>query len=396
MRDKPTREALFPTDEPVAPEQMIGRAEDVARIASNLAAGQSLRLLAPRRTGKTTVCEAALGRLRREGWYAASVDLMHPSGAAGLAQDINRALLGCRPQFRQALSKARYTWERLNDRIRAEAAIDLGDGVTIAFGPRAVAPDSDAALEEALALPQRLAEKDDRPVALFIDELQELSAPAAPFGDPDRLQARMRAVFQRSNRVSLLFAGSIEHAMQRVFAPDAPLGGFGGSYSLSEIAADEWETGLSDRFERAEIEAYRGPVGRLVELGAGHPRATMLVAAEAFVALREEGEVRLNDSTVALAWARARAHDAERCRLLVERMRWLRVAKGADLALRVARAIALGERPYGVGAHAEQIKRVLDELTDIGVAESHGRGRWRIADPILSAHLRAGFQTGHG
>ncbi len=368
---------------------MIGRAEDAGRIASSLAAGQSLRILAPRRTGKTTVCDAALSRLRDDGWYAASVDLMHTTGPAGLAQDINRALLACRPQLRRALSQARNTWEGLSDRVRAQAVVDLGDGIGIAFGSKPALPDPDAALEEALSLPQRLAERDGRPVALFIDELQELAAPAAPFGDSERLQARMRAIFQRSNRVSLLFAGSLEHATRRVFSPDAPLGCFGGSYVLSEIAVEEWEEGLTDRFGKAGIAAASGPIARLVELGAGHPRATMLVAAEAFVALREVGGTELDDGAVALAWERARAHDAERCRLLVERMRWLRVAKGADLALRVARAISLGEAPYGVGAHAEQVKRVLGELSDIGVAESHGRGSWRISDPILSAHLRA-------
>ena len=390
MSDKPTRESLFPTDEPVAPAQMIGRAEDVGRIASAMAAGQSLRVIAPRRTGKTTVCDAALDRLRADGWYAASVDLMHPSGAAGLAQDISRALLDCRPQFHRALSEVRHIWARLGDRVRAQAVVDLGDGISIAFGSKSPPPDPGAALEEALSLPQRLAEKDGRPVALFIDELQELAAPAAPFGDPERLQARMRAIFQRSDRVSLLFAGSLEHAMRQVFGPNAPLGGFGGSYALSEITAREWEEGLAGRFDQAEIAADSGPVERLVELGAGHPRATMLVAAEAFVAIREAGDAELTDAVVALAWQRTRAHDAERCRLLVERMRWLRVARGADLALRVARSIALDEPPYGVGAHAEQVKRVLGELTDIGVAESHGRGSWRIADPILKAHLSDG------
>ena len=146
---------------------------------------------------------------------------------------------------------------------------------------------------------------------------------------------------------------------------------------------------MADRFKEAGIGAASGQIERLVELGAGHPRTTMLVAAEAFVALREAGETELSDGVVGLAWERACAHDAERCRLLVERMRWLRVARGADLALRVARAIASGERPYGIGAHAEQVKRVLGELTDIGVAESRGRGFWQIADPILSAYLKA-------
>lgn len=387
MRDKPRRERLFPTDEPVAPAQMIGRAEDVLRIASSLEAGQSLRVLAPRRTGKTTVCDAALERLRKQGWYTASVDLMHPSGAAGLAQDLTRALLGNRPQLKRALSEARNAWESLSDRLRTQAIVDLGDGVTIAFGPRATPPDPEAALEEALSLPQRMAEKDERPVALFVDELQELAAPAAPFGDPERLQARMRAIFQRSSEVSLLFAGSLEHAMRRVFQPDAPLGGFGGSYALSEITIGEWKEGLADRFGHASIAAEDAVLSRIVELGDGHPRATMLIAAEAYTAVREAGAGTLDAGTVALAWERARSHDAERCRLVVERMRRLRLAKGKDLALSLARNVATGEAPYSVAAHAEQVKRALDALGDIGVVEQLERGSWHVPDPILRAHL---------
>jgi DNA-binding transcriptional ArsR family regulator len=390
MCDKPKREQLFPTDEPVAPDRMIGRADDVTRIASSLAAGQSLRILAPRRTGKTTVCDAALDRLREQGWYVASVDLMHPTGATGLAQDLTRALLGSRPQLRRTLSEVRDTWERLGDRIRAQAVVDLGDGVSIAFGPGPARQDPDAALEEALSLPQRVAEKDGRPVALFLDELQELAAPAAPFGDADRLQARMRAIFQRSSQVSLLFAGSLEHSMRRVFQPDAPLGGFGGSYVLSEIATQEWEDGLAARFDDASVGADEAILVRIVELGDGHPRATMLIAAEAYTAVREAGANALDATVVALAWQRARSHDVERCRLMVERMRRLRLAKGKDLALRLVRSVAAGEPPYSVAAHAEQVKRVLDALSDIGAVEQLGRGSWRVPDPILRAYLADG------
>jgi len=369
---------------------MIGRASDVSRIANALEAGQNLRVLAARRTGKTTVCAAALARLSEQGWYAASIDLMHPAGAAGLAQDLTRAVLGCRPQFQRALAEARSGWERLSDRLRVEASMDLGDGVKVAFGPRGPQFDPHQALAEALALPQRLAEKDGRPVALFIDELQELAAPAAPFGDPQRLQALMRSTFQRSSDVSFLFAGSREHAMELIFQPDAPLGGFGGSYALAEITAGEWEDGLGSRFESASIAVDRAVVKRLVELGGGHPRATMLIAAEAFVAAREAGSAALEAWIPEFAWDQARSHDAERCRLIVERMRRLRFAKGTDVALRAARALAAGEPPYGIGAHAEQVRRALDSLSDIGVAEQRGRATWRIPDPILAAYLAVG------
>lgn len=387
MRDKPSRGQLFPTDEPVAPDQMIGRAGDVSRIASSLAAGQSLRILAPRRTGKTTVCDAALERMREQGWYAASVDLMHPAGAAGFAQDLTRALLGNRPQLKRALGQVRDGWRRLGDRVRSQAIVDLGDGVKIAFATQLDKEDPDAALRDALSLPQRLAEKDGRPVALFLDELQELAASSAPFGDPTRLQAQMRAIFQRSGQVSLLFAGSFEHAMRQVFQPDAPLGGFGGSYALSEIEPEEWEEGLADRFLLAAIDVDRTMVRRVVELGDGHPRATMLIAAEAYTAVREVGGAELDASTIALAWDRARSHDVERCRLLVERMRRLPLAKGQDLTLRLARSVAAGDAPYAVAAHSEQVKRALGALSDLGVVEQRGRGSWRVPDPILRAYL---------
>jgi hypothetical protein len=387
MGEKLRREELFPTDEPVAPDRMIGRAEDVSRIASSLAAGQSLRVLAPRRTGKTTVCDAALERLGGEGWYVASVDLMNPAGAAGLAQDLTRSLLSNRPQLRRALGRARDGWRRIGDRIRTQAVVDFGDGVTIAFSPALDREDPDAALHDALTLPQRLAEKDSRPVVLFLDELQELAAASAPFGDPVRLQGRMRAIFQRSSQVSLLFAGSLEHAMRQVFQPDAPLGGYGGSYALSEIASGEWEAGLGDRFAEAAIGVDRAALKRIVELGDGHPRATMLLAAEAYTAVREMSAEKLDADTVALAWARACSHDSERCRMVIERMRRLPVAKGKDLPLRLARNVAAGDPPYAVPGHSEQIKRALSALGDAGVVEWVGRGSWTVPDPILRAYL---------
>lgn len=178
--------------------------------------------------------------------------------------------------------------------------------------------------------------------------------------------------------------------MRRVFHPSAPLGGLGGSFELSEIASQEWEEGLARRFEQAAIEADPAILSRLVELGNGHPRATMLLAAEAFTVARELGAPALDATTAALAWERARSHDAESCRLLVERIRRLRAARGADLGLRAARAVARGEPPYGTGEHSEQVRRVLDELSDIGVIEQVRRRVWRVPDPLLRAHLLEG------
>jgi DNA-binding transcriptional ArsR family regulator len=70
-----------------------------------------------------------------------------------------------------------------------------------------------------LALPARIAAADHKEVIVFFDEFQEIASPQQPYGDPDRLTKRMRAIFQRSTGVSYLFAGSLEHLMRDLFTP---------------------------------------------------------------------------------------------------------------------------------------------------------------------------------
>ena len=65
---------LFPTDHPVDPAHMIGRAGDVDRVATALLGGGNVVLAGARRTGKTTVADAALQACAAEGAYVAAVD----------------------------------------------------------------------------------------------------------------------------------------------------------------------------------------------------------------------------------------------------------------------------------------------------------------------------------
>jgi hypothetical protein len=52
---------FFPTDRPVVPAEMIGRADDVQEIVGNVV------LAGPRRIGKTSVGDAAIAGLRARG-----------------------------------------------------------------------------------------------------------------------------------------------------------------------------------------------------------------------------------------------------------------------------------------------------------------------------------------
>ncbi len=214
---------LFPTDTPIPAERMIGRGDEVAAIARSLRGAGNLIIAGPRRTGKTSVCDAALGRLVNDGCYVAAVDLFRLADAADFAEQLVLCTIANRSSLQRLAHKARRAGRALADAAALTATVraraELGEELDLAFRPGLASEDPDRYLTYALELPQRIASADGRRVIVFFDEFQEITAPRRPFGDPDRLTKRMRAIFQRSPDVSFLFAGSMEHLMRDLFVP---------------------------------------------------------------------------------------------------------------------------------------------------------------------------------
>ena len=194
---------LFPSDSPIPAGQLIGRRDDVRELATRLEAGTHLIVAGPRRTGKTSVCEAALGRLARRGAYTAKVDLFRVSDAAELAEAVAAAVIANRSAAHRALRRARSAGRAALSAAQAQAVLkmvgELGEGVEIAVTPGLAARDPERALDLALELPERVAQADGRRMVLFFDEFQEVASARRPYGDPDAVTNRMRAIFQRSS-----------------------------------------------------------------------------------------------------------------------------------------------------------------------------------------------------
>jgi hypothetical protein len=274
---------LFPTDTPIPPERMFGREQEIAGVVRSLAGGGNLIIAGPRRTGKTSVCDAALERLRDEGCYVAAVDLFRLADAADLAEALVLATIANRGPLARLAHTARRAGRRLADAAvltaTARAHAELGEDLEIAFRPGLASEDPDRYLTYALELPQRIAGADGRRLVLFFDEFQEISAVRRPFGDPDRLTKRMRAIFQRSPGVSFLFAGSVEHLMRDLFAPtERALSQFGTFHPLPPIPPEDWEQGITGRLAEDGCKIESAALERLIASGQGHPRVTMLIA----------------------------------------------------------------------------------------------------------------------
>jgi hypothetical protein len=379
---------LFPTDQPIPASQMIGRETDVREITVALAAGTNLVVAGPRRTGKTSVCDAVVGRLVRRGFYAVSIDLFRIASAAELAEALVAATLSNRSGLRRVIQQTRRAGRMVADALQTSAVLkskaQLGDEIEIVFTPGAASRDPARYLDYALALPGRIADADGKSVVVFFDEFQEIASSHQPYGDADRLTKRMRAIFQRTSGVSYLFAGSLEHMMRDLFTPShRAFHQFGGFHDLRPIDAEAWRAGLIERFSADDCEVEPPALERIIAYGEGQPRATMLIAQKSHLVTVELG-TRLVD-LVAVEQGLLGAMSADR---IAHEQITERIRRAHKLGLVIAERIARGQSVYP-GQSRGAVRRALEALQDAGIIDSAGRGDWRFSNPLLRRYLQA-------
>lgn len=384
---------LFPSEEPLRPPgKLIGRRSDLEELLSQLADGLHRIVAAPRRTGKSTVCEAAIAELRRRRFYTVSVSLFRDTNAAALAEALAQETLANRSALKRLIDRVRTLPSRalegrsLTTVLRLKT--ELGDAVEIALEPTRKRRDALQELTIALELPQRIAERDDRQLILFIDELQDLTSGA--YGDPEQVTRRLREVLHDSPRVTCLFAGSVEHLMRDMFSNERrALYQFGGFHELSPITDDEWRQGLRERFEQDDCTVDEEALDLIVATGEGHPRSTMLIAQQAHHTSVEEGSRHIDGTLAERGYRGALAADAGRHSDLMDRIR----AMGRT-AVEVSVRLAHHRSPYAE-LEKKAANRSLNALADASIViRPGGRGSWKLADPLFSAYVRREIHAG--
>lgn len=337
-----------------------------------------------RRIGKTTVADATLAVCRGDGAYTAKVDLFDCGDAGTFAHLLALELLANRAPLRRAIADAVHTGKSLVAALRTTATLrarqDLGEEVELTIDLGRAEQEPAAALDSALRLGQRLAERDKRRVVIFLDEFQDIASDR--FGDRETVTRRIRAVFQRSPDVSVLFAGSIEHLMRDLFGPsERALSQFGSFHELTSITTEEWGEGIRSRLASDRTTIDDDALTRLLELGEGHPRATMLVAQQAHMQAIEELRHVIDHATVTSALDRAIGSERLRHQQQLERIRGTG-RYGEQMAIRVAAGIELYR-----GLRPQQASRALGALRDVGVIERVGHAGWYVIDPLLRRYL---------
>jgi uncharacterized protein len=279
---------------------------------------------------------------------------------------------------------------RAFDRLLSLLGVSLGvAGLTLSVSGRPATREPEQArsiLAELLDLPRVLHEADGGLTVVCLDEFQDLLTADVT------LDGLVRSVIQHHGRAAAyIFAGSAPSLMRALFAErERPLFGQARPLELPPLPAAETLEDVLAIAAAHEVALDPDAARRLVDLGAGHPQRTMLLAHHLFD-LTAAGEQHPDLAGVALTRALDETAD-------VHRTVWDALPR-SDRA--VVTALADGLAP--TGSHAAELhsiprgtlQKALERLVR---AEQHVAlrgGRPALVDPLLGIWLaRRGAAAG--
>lgn len=364
----------FVYDRPLPADQLVDRTAELEQLLHLASAGQSSRVAAPRRYGKTTL----LGALSEAAWQAhemvpAVVDFSHVTSLDDVVVRLQRA-------YERGLDRGRLraVWRALRRRVGVGAAVGVpGVGeLSATLGPAPGPGAALAVLHELLELPRQVHERTGQRCLVIFDEFQDVRVAQ------DDLDGVLRSHLQHHHGVaSYVFAGSRPTLMEQLFGDRRrPLFEQARAVRLGPLPAAELADWIDARLAAAQREGLRERVDDLVGVAAGHPQRAMLLAHLLF----EQDDADPDALERALAAAVHEAGDA-----LEQTWRALSVAQRRLLGAVAAghgRVIGGAARTFtGMGKGSQA--KVRDQL----VAECHleraDDGGMRFVDPLLRIWL---------
>jgi hypothetical protein len=261
----------FDYQRPVDAAVLIDRATELDALQRAAADAVAVRLAAPRRYGKTSLLAAHAARMTEAGHRAVRVDFSQVATVADAAGRVARA-------FAALPGEPRRTFDRLLSRLGLSIGVA---GVTLRITGRPADQQPDRArdvLAELLDLPRLLHDADRGLTVVCFDEFQDLlTADAA-------LDGLVRSVIQHHGRAAAyVYAGSAPSLMRELFASrERPLFGQARPLELPPLPAAETAEDIQAIAAAHGVGFDPDAVRRIVDVAAGHPQRTMLLAHHLF------------------------------------------------------------------------------------------------------------------
>ncbi|MEW6319522.1 MAG: AAA family ATPase [Acidobacteriota bacterium] len=274
----------FVYGEIVASGAFADRDAERARLAGDLAEGQKVFLISPRRYGKSSLVRAVMRRLAAEGLITVEVTVAASSSYVAFLEAYARALVAADTPASRLRRWAGQLLRSVSPEIRFEAAPGGEPRFALGFPAARTARDVARLAAEIFALPERIAATRRRRVAVALDEFQAVAA-----FDGGSVEHALRAAVQDQRPVGYVFAGSEPSLMERMLGSRRPFYKAGPVMRLEKIDEGLFAAFLEARFAASGVRPEPGLGEAIVELAGNVPYDVQRLAHETWDQVRAEG-----------------------------------------------------------------------------------------------------------
>jgi hypothetical protein len=251
----------------------------------DLAAGQKVFLISPRRYGKSSLVRDVMRSLARQKVLTVEVTVAASSSYVGFLESYAQALLAADTPA----SKLRRWVADLLRSIKPELRFDadpMGKAkFSLSFPAVRTARDAARLANEVFALPARIADARKQRLAIALDEFQAITA-----FDGGSVENALRAAVQNQRQVGYVFSGSEPSLMERMLGPRRPFYKAGPVMRLQKIDASDFATFLESRFRNSGVSPEAGLAEAIVDLAANVPYDVQRLAHETWDDVTDAGK----------------------------------------------------------------------------------------------------------
>ena len=251
------------------------RVAELDRLTADLAAGQKVFLISPRRYGKSSLVRQVLAGLARRRIATLEITVSSYSSYVGFLEGYARALVALETRMERARSWLGELFASVRPEVRLEARPGGATELALSFPAVRTARDAGRLAEDVFALPGRMADRLGRRLAIALDEFQAVTA-----FDGGSVEHALRAAVQQQRQVGYVFAGSEPSLMEQMIGAKRPFYKAGPVMRLERIPPQEFAAFIDGRFKHTGIKPEAGLGTAIVELAGNLPYDVQRLAHE--------------------------------------------------------------------------------------------------------------------
>jgi hypothetical protein len=370
----------FVYGEIVPASAFVDRQDELSRLTADLAAGQKVFLISPRRYGKSSLIRQAMRQLARQKLLTLEITVSSFSSYVAFLEGLARSLVGLESRADRLRSWLSALFSASRPELRYEVSPATGK-TQLALAFPAVKSDRDVArlAEDVFALPQRIADARGARLAIALDEFQDVAG-----FDGGSVEQALRAAVQQQRSVGYVFAGSEPTLMERMISPRRPFYKAGPVMRLQKVPADVFAAFIDTRFRRTGFPPEPGLGQAIVELGGNLPYDVQRLAHETWDDARAAGRRKVTAEDLHATLRRLLAEQDPMYEALWQRLTLVqRAAMRAVVVEQGRELLAAGTRERHRLGGPSTVQAALQALQKSELVSRDAGGRYAVVDSLL-------------